>query len=277
MNILVTGAGGFVGKQIVNQLETKKVNLKLVLRKNSDMLITFSGKHDVVETDDMFAENKYWWIKVLDGIDLVIHAAWYAEHGKYINSAINMECLSGTLTLASACKTAGVKKFVGIGTCFEYKNSDQKLTENSTLGPISLYAASKVATFSVLSQFFSDNKIDFSWCRLFYLYGIGEDSRRFVPYLHETLKAGEEAKITSGNQVRDFLDVEVAAEEIVRIALSNKTGAINIASGIPTTIKEFAEKIADIYGRRDLLKFGAKKKNLVDPEYVVCFKENNYD
>ena len=72
MNILVTGAGGFVGKQIVNQLETKKVNLKLVLRKNSDMLITFSGKHDIVETDDMFAENKDWWIKVLDDVDLVI-------------------------------------------------------------------------------------------------------------------------------------------------------------------------------------------------------------
>jgi nucleoside-diphosphate-sugar epimerase len=273
MIILITGANGFVGRKIVAYLEKKNVTLRLITRKNIERIHDASNDHKVFETKNLFSENKIWWHKVLDGVDIVIHAAWYAEPGKYLNSTINMECLSGTLTLASACRDAGVKKFVGIGTCFEYQNSDQKLSENSILGPVSLYATCKAATFSILLQLFFDHQIAFSWCRLFYLYGDGEDPRRLVPYLHSKMKAGEVAEMTSGTQVRDFLDVEFAAEEIVEIALSKRVGAINIASGVPVTIKEFAEKIADIYGRRDLLKFGVRKDNLVDPKYVVCDKE----
>ena len=56
---------------------------------------------------------------------------------------------------------------------------------------------------------------------------------------------------------------------IVDVSLSNKTGAINICSGIPISIRQFAEKIADEYGRRDLLKFGIRPDNSTDPEYVV--------
>lgn len=56
---------------------------------------------------------------------------------------------------------------------------------------------------------------------------------------------------------------------IVEAALSDEQGPVNICSGMPITIRQLAEQIADEYGRRDLLKFGARPDNLVDPPCVV--------
>jgi dTDP-6-deoxy-L-talose 4-dehydrogenase (NAD+) len=56
---------------------------------------------------------------------------------------------------------------------------------------------------------------------------------------------------------------------IVEAALGTVQGPINICSGVPMTIRQLAERIADEYGRRDLLRFGARPNNLVDPPCVV--------
>ena len=96
--------------------------------------------------------------------------------------------------------------------------------------------------------------------------------RRLVPYLRVRLSAGESVELTSGSQVRDFMDVGQAAQEIVDIGLGNDLGPINICSGVPVTVRALAERIADEYGRRDLLCFGARLDNHVDPPCVVGIK-----
>jgi dTDP-6-deoxy-L-talose 4-dehydrogenase (NAD+) len=83
------------------------------------------------------------------------------------------------------------------------------------------------------------------------------------------LSKGRAADLTSGNQVRDFLDVREAGRQIGDVAMSNKTGALNICSGRAVTVRELAESIANEFGRQDLLKFGARKENPIDPPYVV--------
>jgi dTDP-6-deoxy-L-talose 4-dehydrogenase (NAD+) len=54
--------------------------------------------------------------------------------------------------------------------------------------------------------------------------------------------------------------------------MSSVRGPVNVCSGTPITVRELAEKIAYEYGRQDLLKFGARPDNLVDPPYVVGVK-----
>ena len=111
--------------------------------------------------------------------------------------------------------------------------------------------------------------VEFAWCRLFYLYGEGEDERRLVPYLRAKLEAGKPAELSSGEQIRDYLDVGDAGRMIAEAALGPVQGPVNICSGIPVTIRQFAERIADEFGRRDLLRFGARPENLTDPPRVV--------
>jgi len=269
-SVLLTGATGFVGKQVLKALQTEKTEIILVVRSGwQEKIKNQDGITRVIETKDLFAESTEWWADCCKGIDTIIHVAWYTKPGKYLLSDKNMDCLQGTLNLAKAAALAGVKKFVGVGTCFEYEFAGGMLTIDTSLKPITPYAGAKAATYLALSQWLPQHNIKFTWCRLFYLYGEGEDKRRLVPYIRSKLENGCVAELTSGNQIRDFMDVEDAGQMIVDISNNSVQGPVNICTGIPITVRQLAEKIADEYGRRDLLKFGVRADNVVDPSCVV--------
>jgi dTDP-6-deoxy-L-talose 4-dehydrogenase (NAD+) len=269
--IALTGASGFVGSQIFNALSKEEYKLLLISR-SDDFSKDSADNVEYHITKNIFLEKIDDLSAILLGVDTLIHAAWYVEPGKYLQSAKNLDCLTGTVTLAKACVQAGVRRFVGIGTCFEYDLSFGRLSVETPLKPTTPYAASKAAAFFALSQYFLSKGVEFAWCRLFYLYGEGEDERRLVPYLRKQLADGEVAELTNGNQVRDFLDVREAGRLIAEIAQGQRQGPINICSGKPITVRQLAEKIADEYEQRDLLRFGIRHDNTVDPPCVIGIK-----
>lgn len=262
--ILITGGTGFLGRQIVRSALKRGHPVRLVTRKP-----THERNIQEIVTEDMFSESLEWWNEVLNGVDIVIHAAWYTEPGKCLTSLRNLDCLQGSIVLARACAESKVRRFMGVGTCFEYDLGQGLLDVRTPLRPETLYAASKASTFLTLEAYFATTDVSFTWARPFYLYGEGEDPRRLFPYLHQRLSAGEPAELTRGNQIRDYLDVEIAGRMIVEAAAGNLTGAVNICSGVPITVRQMAERIADQYGRRDLLRFGARADNITDPTCVV--------
>jgi nucleoside-diphosphate-sugar epimerase len=268
--VLLTGATGFVGRQIRRALDSHKVGVRVVVREQSLALLEHVKQlESVVMTQDLFAESADWWAQACKGVDTVIHAAWYAEPGLYLQSVKNLDCLIGTLQLAKGAGQAGIRRFIGIGTCFEYDLTFGHLLIDTPLKPLTPYAAAKASTFLMLAQVMPQLNVEFAWCRLFYLFGEGEDRRRFVPYLRSRLSAGEGAELTTGEQIRDFLDVREAGALVVDCALGDMQGPVNVCSGQGIRLRELAERIADEYGRRDLLKFGARPANLVDPPCVV--------
>jgi len=267
-DVLLTGATGFVGRQILRTLLEQDIRVRVVVR-DATRLSAGATPERIITTPDLFAESDDWWAESCAGIDTVIHSAWYAEPGQYLRSPLNMSCLRGSLALATGATRAGVRRFVGVGTCAEYDTSAGDLSIDTPLLPQSPYAAAKAATYYGLAHWLPSQKVQLAWCRLFYLYGEGEDERRLVAHIRSRLAAGEVAELTSGTQVRDFLDVRDAGRMIAEVALGTVTGPVNICSGEPTTVRALAERIADEYGRRDLLKFGVRPDNLFDPPRVV--------
>lgn len=267
--ILITGANGFIGRQVMYALNNQAIPLRLVLRNAAGRLPEMGKADEIIETSDIFHADRSWWNEVLAGVDTVVHLAWYTEPAKYLMSPLNLDCLNGTIEMAQACVDSSVRRVVGIGTCAEYDLNQCMLRADSPLNPKTLYAACKASTFLTLSQLFPVAGVEFAWCRLFYLYGEGEDSRRLVPYIRKQLSKGEPAELTNGWQIRDFLDVEDAGKMIADVALGDQQGPINICSGIPITVRQIAEQIGDEYGSRDLLQFGARPDNAFDPPCIV--------
>jgi nucleoside-diphosphate-sugar epimerase len=268
--ILLTGATGFVGRQVLRELAQRNCKVRLIVRDGSQNRIAPSAAIEaVIKTADLWSESAVWWADVCRDVDSVIHVAWYAEPGKYLQSPKNLDCLAGTLRLAQAASEVKVRRFIGVGTCFEYDLSAGYLSVTTPLRPSTPYAAAKAAAFMALSQYLPQQGVEFAWCRLFYLYGEGEDERRLVPYLRVRLSAGEPVELSSGNHIRDYLDVREAGRAVVQHALGSTQGPVNVCSGTPVTVRELAERIADEYGRRDLLRFGARPENPVDPPCVV--------
>lgn len=270
---LLTGATGFVGRQVLRALGENCAQVRVVVRAGKQSLLpALECVETIVTTSDLFAENSDWWASVCAGIDTVIHVAWYTEPGKYLQATQNLDCLVGTLQMAKGAAQAKVRRIIGIGTCFEYDLAGGMLSVDTPLKPLTPYAGAKAAAFMSLAQWLPQQGVEFAWCRLFYLQGEGEDSRRLVPYVRSKLAAGEPVELTKGEQIRDFLDVREAGRMITETALGHGQGPVNICSGLPITVRQLAEKIADEYGHRDLLKFGVRPDNLIDPPCVVGIK-----
>lgn len=270
--VLLTGGTGFVGRHLAGQLASRGFLIRYVIRPGSAHAVARDASFEsVVETDNLFKEPVERCAEMCAGVDTVVHAAWYAEPGKYLVDEQNFDCLIGSLNLGRGAALAAVRRFIGLGTCFEYDTSFGRLSSDTPLKPSSPYAAAKAATYLCLSEWLQRHHVAFAWCRLFYLYGEdeGEDARRLVPYIRSRLSAGLPADLTTGEQVRDFLEVKTAASLILDVMQSDTTGAFNICSGIPLTVRQLAESIADEFGRRDLLRFGVRKMNSSDPPMIV--------
>jgi nucleoside-diphosphate-sugar epimerase len=80
--VLLTGATGFVGRQILESLSRDGIKTRIVLRGRAPgWLSNMQGIEATIFSNDIFSETALWWKKNLAGVDAVVHAAWYAQPG----------------------------------------------------------------------------------------------------------------------------------------------------------------------------------------------------
>ena len=133
VHICLTGASGFVGRQVLKSLKARGHRVTVTLRPGRALPAGY-GADGVIETPDLFAENADFWKEKLAGIDALIHAAWYVEPGKYLDSPCNLDCVRGTLTLVEGAVAAGIRHVIGVGTCMEYRLPGDHLDVDHPLG-----------------------------------------------------------------------------------------------------------------------------------------------
>lgn len=275
--ILLTGATGFVGRNLLKSFSKLGVDVDIIVRSGHKNNFPSSVRiSKVIETPNLFKHDCDWWASLCKSYSTVIHLAWYVKPGQHFDSNKNIECLIGSLSLIEGARKAGVKKFIGVGTCYEYDLKKERLSaETSPLRPTTLYGATKLSLFSILSQLFNTQENTFLWCRVFFLLPnkndeiIYAENQRLGDYIKSRISKNEPVFLTNGTQIRDYLYAEDATDMMAKAILQNKTGAINICSGVPRTVRDVAEEIANTMGRPELLNFGSKIPQKNDPEYIV--------
>ena len=269
MTVLVTGATGFVGSQVVRQLLESDVEVAALVRPGSDRrrLAGVEDKIQILEADlgdsagvaSQLARSRP---------EACIHVAWYAEPGKYLVALENLDSLRASLSLLEALARVGCGHVVGVGTCFEYLMGSAPLKEDSPTRPTTLYAACKLAFSLVAGQRLAQLGIGMAWARLFYIYGPYEDFRRLVPAAIAALSDGRDFATTSGEQVRDYMHIADVASGLCRLSTERLAGAFNVCSGEPVTIANLVQTLGDLLGRPELIRLGAFPNREWDPAYV---------
>ncbi len=203
---------------------------------------------------------------------LLLHLAWYAEHGRFWTALENLRWVEATLALVRAFAAAGGERAVCAGTCAEYDwtTGAATLVEDAPLHPATLYGTAKHATRQLLEAATPELGIALAWGRVFFLYGPDEDERRLVGSVASALTHGRRAATGDGSQIRDLMHVADVAAAFAALVDADVRGPVNVASGEATTLREVIETIGRVAGRPDLLDVGALPARPGDPEALVA-------
>ena len=264
--LVITGASGFIGRHLLVQALAAGHQVLCLGRSRPALSLPSSALHHPC---DLWQAASYHKALAAFRPEAAIHLAWYAEPGKYLHAAQNVDALSGSLRLVQALIAAGCPSFVAAGTCAEYQQQPGICRTDSPTAPSTVYAASKLAFHLTASQLCAQAGASWAWGRVFYLYGPGEDRRRAIPALIASLLAGTPFPATDGTQIRDYLQVGDVASGFLTLAEQRAVGVFNLCSGEPCTVRSLFHRTAAVLGRQDLVCYGQRKANDWDPP-IVC-------
>jgi len=249
--ILIIGGTGFIGGRLAERC----------LRSSS--YVTCLGLGDKKEGALVAGKAKFLHADIADKsqleavlrnrpFDYVFNLGGYIDHTAYFNGGRRLieSHFTGVMNLIDCLDMKRLKGFVQMGSSDEYGNAPAPQKETMSTKPISPYSLAKTAASHFIEMLSNTEKFPGVILRLFLVYGPGQDTGRFLPQVINACLKNEEFKISEGKQVRDFCFVEDVVEALVKAALSQKAKGhiINIASGIPVTIKEVAEKVVQLTG-----------------------------
>lgn len=241
--IAITGGTGFIGRHVITALLQKPATVYVITR-NIHKVVDFKwGKQVQIVNLDLHAPNKELLIQNLPVFDVLIHLAWpgLPNYQKLFHLEEN---LFHDYSFLSALIDRGLKHVIVAGTCFEYGLVNGCLNEQMLSNPLIPYALAKDTLRKMLQAKQTMTEFTLQWLRIFYLYGPGQSTNSILAQLDRAIDEGKDTfNMSGGEQLRDYLPVEYAAENIAKLVdNANCNGIINCCSGKPISIRNLVEQ-----------------------------------
>lgn len=260
--ILITGATGFIGSKLVEELINADYEVGCLCRtkSNYERVKSFYNKCkwynlDEIDIDELFRKNK---------IEAVIHCATAYGKGNTHFADIYYSNCNMPLELLKAASKHGTELFINTDSFFTkpldfgWKIGQKTYMDN--------YTKSKYIFREIARENIESCTLAFINLRLEHVYGEGDNQSKFVGYLVNNLKKGTQMlELSDGLQKRDWVyvdDVVSAYRIIVDKRNQFQVGRFytyEIGTGIETSLREFCEKAKVISGSETKLIFGAKE------------------
>ncbi len=257
MNILLTGATGFVGSHLLHHLLSEHHNVTILKRSTSDIWRIKDTIHTISSVD---IDNEKDLSEVFSNhhIDAVIHTATLyikrESSPEELRSMNEANITFPTLLLDAAVKN-DVKYFINTGTCFEYALTEKPVSETSPAEAYNYYAATKIAFETILSYYAKMHPIHAATLKLFYPYG-EKDNKKIVPLILQTYAHDRQLTISKGEQKLDFTFVgdivKAYSNALSYLSSESYSGytTFNIGAGKSTQIKVLVSHIEQISGKK---------------------------
>ncbi len=278
VNVLVTGASGFIGSHIVRALVAENANVHGFFRASSFMgrlgdlrkslQIHVGAVEDYASVERCFAVAKPEVVFHLAGDTTARRAAggWDA-----INRSVALN-LNGTLNVVRAASSSkvSVKTVIRPGGLEEYGTSPIPFSERAREEPVSAYSASQVATTHFCQALQPQLNFDLVTVRPALVYGPDQGSSFFIPQLIESCLDGRDFDMTGGTQKRDLIYVsDVVRGILLGASTSGLRGEIiNLASGKEHSLNVVTDSIIRLTASPIRVTRGAPRAGTVDLEHL---------
>ena len=257
MKVAVTGANGYIGSHVVNEL-LKRGHTVIA----ADMADNNINKQATVVLANIFETSDVF--QLLGCPDAVIHMAW--RNGFNHNNDSHIIDLPKHWAFTKQLIDTGCKSLTVMGTMHEIGYHIGEINENTPCNPMSLYGISKNSLRQMLLTYTADKDISLKWLRAFYVTGDDTKNKSIFAKILEMAAAGQKTfPFTTGVDQYDFTDINTLSQYIAAAATQNNTsGIINVCSGNPIALKDKVEEFI--------------KNNKLDirPEYGA-FPSRKYD
>ena len=100
-------------------------------------------------------------------------------------------------------------------------------------------------------------KIEYSWLRLFSVYGPDDNHEWLIQYLIKEMLANKEINVTRGEQLWDYLYIDDISEALLKLVHHTGVGKANLGSGKGNSVKSIIEKIRELTYSKSKINFGA--------------------
>jgi nucleoside-diphosphate-sugar epimerase len=261
MRILLTGATGFIGREVVRPLLATGAEIHVLGR--TDPGVPGVRHHPV----DLLGDTDLAAVRAIGATHLV-HLAWNAEPG-FWTAPENQDWVAASIRLVRAFAAGGGRRAVVAGSCAEYGWGPSRLDESaSPIAPATPYGTAKAALHAQLAEAAPELGLSLAWARIFFPYGPRERPQRLLGTLLDVMRRGGAAHFSAGHQRRDFIHVEDAAAAIAAILAAPIEGAVNVASGTAVEVRRFVEMAAEIAGMMDRVVFSSQPLPAGEPPVI---------
>ncbi len=249
MRILITGGAGFIGRHLIDALTVDRKDIRVLDNLRRATKPDFAGRCHFIEGD---IRERRTVEEAMEGVDLVIHLAAQSNvTGAMVDPDYSFTTnVGGTYEVLRAAKAAGVGRVVFASSREVYGDAETlPVPESAPLRPRNAYGASKVAG-EAYCRAFSEAGLEVNVLRLANVYG-PSDRDRVIPIFIDNALAGLPLRINGGTQMIDFVAVGTVVVALQQAAFGPVLpGAVNIGSGIGTTLQELARRVLELTGTR---------------------------
>lgn len=250
MKILVTGANGYIGRNVVKEL--CDLGFDVIATDLSNDRIDKRAKFVLAN----IFENEDDWFSFFGHPDVCLHLAW--RDGFNHNSEKHMGDLSAHFAFLTNLIIHGLPTVACMGTMHEIGYWVGAVDENTPCNPISQYGIAKNALRRALEQFCESKECAFIWLRAFYIYGDDCYGSSVFCKIRQFANEGKTVfPFTTGNNQCDFIHIKDFSYQIAKAITQNRvTGIINCCSGTPVELKEKVENYIKENNLKVKLDFG---------------------
>jgi len=278
--ILITGASGFIGAHLARRIAStgRKVvgtctapHTAWRLRDlPSNFVLEVIDLRNTASMQALFAEHRFGEV-----FHLAAHGV-QTSGGPTVKDASETTSVNtlGSLALGQAALRHGVDRFTHCGSGFEYRWQDGPVNESAPLGAPNLYGASKAAGWCLLEGLRRSEGLPLTTVRPFAVFGPVESDQKLIPYVIARALRRETLRLSTGDQIRDFVYVADVVDALLLAATSESAvgRVFNIGSGPAEarTIRQLVETALEMVGApMSLCQFGEARRLRADPPCLV--------
>ncbi len=271
--IVVTGGLGFIGNELVRQLQAKGEQVVIIDNENrvaphlEDIIAVPVYKIDItdnVAVDLVFAELKPRLVYHLAAIHYIPECNLYPERTLRVN-------VEGTLSVLNAAVKYECAHFIMASTGAVYGDSPKQLNELDAIAPVDIYGLSKWFAEDLCRSKSAGMQITI--CRLFNNIGLRETNAHILPEIINQLKTGTRVlQLGNTSPIRDYISTQDTAAVLIQLSsIKNSSCQVyNVASGKGASVNELIDLMANLLGEKIKIETDATRFRKADKEVQLA-------